>query len=125
MSADEVALASKQTKVCTSVSLCEYASMRTTIDLPDPIFREVKTRAVQQGTTLKQLVTHYIEAGLQGRSASLPAEPRRRPPLPVAIRREPGTPLTPALSNRELKAILEEQDLERHRRATHNSTGEG
>lgn len=40
--------------------------MRTTLDLPDPLFKEVKTRAVQLGVKLKELLATYIEAGLRG-----------------------------------------------------------
>lgn len=86
--------------------------MRTTIDLPDPLFREVKTRAVEQGMKLKDLVANYIEAGLRGKSN--PAEnpiPRSRGPIPIAIARVPGSALTPALSNAQLQAILDEEDL--------------
>jgi hypothetical protein len=86
--------------------------MRTTIDLPDSLFREAKTRAVEQGTSLKQLVTNYIEAGLRGKTAPLSASQRLRSPSPVAIRREPGAVLTQGLTNRQLNAILEEEDLE-------------
>jgi len=86
--------------------------MRTTIDLPDPLFREVKTRAVQQGMKLKDLVANYIEAGLRGTSNSV-ARPalRQRSPIPIAIPRVPGSALTPALSNAQLQAILNEEDL--------------
>ena len=86
--------------------------MRTTIDLPDPLFREIKTRAAQQGVKLKDLVTKYIESGLRGGSPAAPPN-HRREPLPVAIPREPDKPLTPSLSNRELAAILEQDDLAR------------
>lgn len=85
--------------------------MRTTIDLPDPLFREVKIRAVQQGVTLKDLVAKYIEAGLRGQSAPVPAAQRQRPPLPVAIRLDPAKPPTQALSNKELSSLLEDEDL--------------
>jgi hypothetical protein len=92
--------------------------MRTTLDLPDPLFKEVKTRAVQQGVTLKDLLATYIEAGLRG---ALPAEPdsaspKKRPPLPVAIPRIPGAPLHPALTNAELHALLADEDLAEHQR---------
>ncbi len=90
--------------------------MRTTIDLPDPLFREVKTRAVQQGVKLKDLVATYIEAGLRGQSAAVPVTPHQRLPLPVAISRESGKPLTPALTNREMNALLEEEDLATYQR---------
>jgi hypothetical protein len=86
--------------------------MRTTIDLPDPLFREVKTRAVQQGVKLKDLVANYIEAGLQGRINESAIPPRRpRSAIPIAIQRVPGTPATPALSNAQIYTILNEEDL--------------
>jgi len=90
--------------------------MRTTIDLPDPLFREVKTRAVRQGMKLKGLVANYIEAGLRGTSSSAerPA-PRHHSPIPIA--READGTVTPALTNAQLQAILDEEDLaEYHKR---------
>jgi hypothetical protein len=30
--------------------------MRTTIDIPDPLFRELKIRAASEGTTLREMV---------------------------------------------------------------------
>jgi hypothetical protein len=87
--------------------------MRTTLDLPDPLFKEVKTRAVQQGVTLKELLASLIKAGLRSptvpENAIAPAGKRR--PLPVGIPRIQDTPLHPALSNAELHAILDEEDL--------------
>lgn len=38
--------------------------MKTTIDLPDELVREVKLRAVVQGRTVKDLVTEYLSQGL-------------------------------------------------------------
>jgi len=35
--------------------------VRPPFDLPDPLFREVKTRAVQQGVKLKDLVASFGE----------------------------------------------------------------
>ncbi len=92
--------------------------MRTTLDLPDPLFKEVKTRAVQQGVTLKELLAGLIEAGLRSptvpKNAANPAGKRR--PLPVGIPRIPDTPLHPALCNAELYAILEEEDIANYHR---------
>jgi hypothetical protein len=85
--------------------------MRTTIDLPDLLFREMKIRAAQQGVKLKELAAKYIEAGLCEQPAALSTAPRPRAPLPAAIPRDPGKPLVPAISNRELHAILEQEDL--------------
>jgi len=85
--------------------------MRTTIDLPDELFREAKTRAVQQGTTLKSLVTELIRSGLRAQSPAADRAPVQRNPPPVAIRRKPGQAPPPARTNRQLYAMLTEEDI--------------
>jgi len=51
--------------------------MKTTLDIPDPIFRQAKARAALRGVSLRQFVTEAIEekvaAPNAGRSGS--AEP--------------------------------------------------
>lgn len=98
--------------------------MRTTLDLPDPLFKEVKTRAVQEGVKLKDLLAKYIEAGLRAPQTSEPdAAPRKNPyPLPAGIPRKPNSPLHPAMSNAELNAILEEEDMANHLRVISQSS---
>ena len=51
--------------------------MKTTLDLPDHLMRQVKQRAVQQGRPIKELVADYIRQGLHG-SAALPETARRK-----------------------------------------------
>ena len=66
-------------------SLCKYAFMRTTLDLPGDLLREAKAKAVLEGSTLKKLLTRYIESGLR----QMPELSRRgseRSPLPVIPR---------------------------------------
>ncbi|MEX1116418.1 MAG: hypothetical protein WEB53_14300 [Akkermansiaceae bacterium] len=94
--------------------------MRTTLDLPDPLFKEVKTRAVQEGVKLKELLATYIEAGLRAsKTQHSDTSPRTNPyPLPVAWERVPGEPLTPYRTNAELYAILEAEDLENFHRVS-------
>lgn len=86
--------------------LCVHDVMRTTIDIPEDLFREAKTRAVRQGTTFKSLVTQFIRSGLREQS-STEVPPIRRSPAPVAIRRVPGQVPARAMSNRELHDLLE------------------
>ncbi len=86
--------------------------MRTTLDLSDELFREVKTFAARRGTTLKQLVTQFIIAGLESQAEGYNFAIRRAAP-PVAIRRIPGQPPMPTLTNRQLNALLEEEDSKR------------
>ena len=38
--------------------------MRTTLELPDPLFARLKARAASQGVTLKRLLRSYVEQGL-------------------------------------------------------------
>ena len=56
--------------------------MRTTLDLPDPLLRQLKSQAALQGTTLKQLIRDTIERGLHA-----PAKPamaaRKRSAVPT------------------------------------------
>ena len=38
--------------------------MRTTLELPDPLFARLKARAASEQLTLKQLLHSYVEQGL-------------------------------------------------------------
>jgi len=38
--------------------------MRTTLELPDPLFARLKARAAHEQVTLKQLLRSYVEQGL-------------------------------------------------------------
>ncbi len=39
--------------------------MKTTIDIPEPLYRKVKIRAVETGTTLKQIVLNSLAKELE------------------------------------------------------------
>jgi len=39
-------------------------TMKTTIDIPEPLYRQVKVRAAQHGITLRELLLTAIERGL-------------------------------------------------------------
>ena len=83
--------------------------MRKTIDLPEEVFREVKMRAVLEKKTLKELLSECIRSGLQQPSVGM--QVHREPP-PVAIRKNQGLAHTAPLDNRQLNAILEDEELE-------------
>jgi hypothetical protein len=38
--------------------------MRTTLELPDPLFARLRARAATERITLKQLLRHFVEEGL-------------------------------------------------------------
>ena len=83
--------------------------MRTTIDFPDDLFREVKAKAALDGLKLKDLITRYVEQGLrQGALPSAVPLRRRRSELPVA-RKATGSTL-PSLTNADIQRILDEEE---------------
>jgi hypothetical protein len=89
--------------------------MRTTIDIPDDLFRRVKARAALEGRKLKDLIAEYVEQGLDRGPVPDIGERRRRSPLPVIPKAATGRTI-PALSNAEIQAILDQEDAEQANR---------
>ena len=51
--------------------------MKTTIEIPDPLFRKAKSKAAENGQTLKELVTEALQEKLAARAGAAPSgEPR-------------------------------------------------
>ena len=84
------------------------ALVRTTIDLPDELLRQVKAKAALDGMKLKDLITHYVEQGLRGAPPAAPLR-QRRSELPVA-RAATGRTL-PVLTNAEIQRILDDEEV--------------
>jgi hypothetical protein len=63
--------------------------MRTTIDIPDPIYRELKSRAALEGTSVKQLIVQSVSLTLRG-ADKLAARKRNGFP-PVLDSKHPGS----------------------------------
>lgn len=59
--------------------------MRTTVDIPDPLYRELKGKAAAEGRSVKELILRGVEGELQlnpkkrGRRVSLPLVRSKRP----------------------------------------------
>ncbi len=87
--------------------------MRTTLDLPDALFRELKARAAHSGLKLKELLAAYVEAGLHGAPVQIgkTSRDRSRSTLPVA-RRAAGFTI-PALTKIQMQDLLDEEDGQR------------
>jgi hypothetical protein len=49
--------------------------MKTTIEIPDPLFRKAKSKAAERGQTLKELVTEALQEKLAVERSVTPAEP--------------------------------------------------
>ncbi|MDR7435333.1 MAG: ribbon-helix-helix protein, CopG family [Armatimonadota bacterium] len=88
--------------------------MRTTIDLPDDLYRTLKARAALSGVTMRELIRRFIEQGLRQPVVADRSAPGRREPPPVIIPPR-GVPI-PALSRKELRRIEEEEDEKAHAR---------
>ncbi len=87
-----------------------HVFMRTTIDLPDNLFRQAKARAALDGISFKKLITSYVQRGLSLGSQPTTEKPRLlRSKLPI-VRAATGRPL-PGHSNADLFRILEEEEV--------------
>lgn len=79
--------------------------MKTTLVIPDLVFRELKKRAIDRNTTVSELATEYLRQGLDG-----PPKPRRMPRLPSF---SAGPALIDVANREEIYRVL---DAERHAR---------
>ena len=79
--------------------------MRTTIDIPDALFREIKSAAALGGETLKSFVLRAARKELS--TGAVPAR-KNRIELPLVNSKEASYDTSPE----RLNAILEEEDLE-------------
>ena len=73
--------------------------MRTTVDLPDPLFRELKATAARRGTSLKNVIRAAVEQEIRRADR----RPGRRLKFPLLPSREPGV-LDP--TNADIEAFL-------------------
>lgn len=82
--------------------------MRTTLDLPDPLFCELKAQAARQHVKMKDLLKTYVQAGIYGHSPAPSQSRPMRSPLPVA-RRATGKSIR-ALNNAQIQKLLDADD---------------
>jgi hypothetical protein len=100
----------------------ENGGMKTTLELPDALVKQVKLRALEDGRKLKETVADLLRKGLAAKieSADTPFEPTvttdRKTGLP---RIEGGHPANPAneMTPDRVAAILEAQELGWHHAA--------
>ncbi len=85
------------------------AHMRTTIDLPDELFRLAKIAAAERGTTLKALVMQGLRTVL--RESKEKPDSSRLPKLPVKGRK------TYELSNEQIESLLMADEAKRYGRS--------
>lgn len=66
--------------------------MKTTLELPDTLVREIEKKAVLEGRTFKNILIALLRAGIALEASQSPprASPRRRPRAAVVKRRPAG-----------------------------------
>ena len=74
--------------------------MRTTLDLPDETFRELKTLAARRGVTLKSILRRAVENELERPET---ASGRRQVRFPILESKEPASL---ELTNAEIEELL-------------------
>ncbi len=77
--------------------------MRTTLDLPDALLRQLKAQAALDGTTLKSLIAELVERGLAQRGAKPSVVARSK--LPTIVSKRPLAIKNP--SNARLFELLD------------------
>lgn len=75
--------------------------MKTTLIIPDPVFRALKQRAMERGETLSNLATEFLRRGLAEKE-----KPTELPPLPTF---HMGEPLIDISNRDELYRIFDEE----------------
>ena len=86
--------------------------MRTTLDLPDELLKQAKIKAVERGTSLRDLVGAALERELK--QPSEPKPTRKRVRFPIFDSKAPGSL---RLTNAEIAKLEADEDVRRHGRA--------
>lgn len=79
--------------------------MRTTVDLPDDLYRAIKARAALAGLKVRELMVQYLTEGLQ--DAEVGDRPERTTDFPVVI--PPLGRRIPLLSGGEIEELLDQE----------------
>ncbi len=82
--------------------------MKTTLDLPDDLVRQVKLRAVRENRRLKDVFADLLQRGLAQDAGGAPAG-RRRVRLPLVMCAHPARPEQEMTPDRTAAALLDEE----------------
>lgn len=75
--------------------------MKTTVEIPDDLFKRAKVLAAQEGLSMKQLITESLQQRVRGHSP----ETRLEPPWKVAF----GAMRAYRKENRRIEKIIEHE----------------
>jgi hypothetical protein len=92
--------------------LHKNANMRTSLDLPDPLFRTLKANAALQGTTLRDHVVQLIERGMQQPE---PSQAKRAPkPIPAIPTFDFGALPAELMTNKGINEFLMNEEYDNY-----------
>lgn len=88
--------------------------MKTTLDLPDNLVKQVKLRAVHEGRKLKDEIAHLLRKGLAvSRSERQSVEPvitkNKKTGLPQIVCKKPAAPDAEMTPDRVAEILLEQE----------------
>jgi hypothetical protein len=63
--------------------------MRTTVEFPDALYRELKVRAASEGVPMKEIIVECVSARLQ--SQGIVRKPKGKLRIPVIRSKNPGS----------------------------------
>jgi hypothetical protein len=89
--------------------------MKTTLDIPDALYREVKMRAARDGVKIKDVVVKSIADHLHPQATAPKQSVKKKSIFPFF--HGPGGPLLQNKDLRSLSFLDEQDDLERYQRA--------
>jgi hypothetical protein len=96
--------------------LHKNANMRTSLDLPDPLFRTLKANAALQGTSLRDHVIALIERGMNAPlpAANKPAKAYQVPPIPTLPAHYECRLPPELMTNAGINEFLDREELEKY-----------
>jgi hypothetical protein len=88
--------------------------MKTTVEIPNPLFRRVKAHAAMEGLKFKDVIASALSVYLNRPG---PAAKNGSRPCPFPLLRGKTGPLMKEMSNKTIAELEKKEDFERHRRS--------
>ena len=102
------------TRLAGKLVIWENGDVKTTLEIPDQLFKQAKARAAMEGVKLKDFVTSALSAYLAKPKTNAEGQAKS---CPFPLVRGKGGPLLKQMSNQAIAKLEEEDDIERHRRS--------
>ena len=96
------------------MEIWKYGNMKTTLEIPDTVFKQIKARAALEGIKLKDIVADALDLYLRSPREVSKAKGNQ---CPFPIVRGKGGPLLRKLNAEAIAAIEEEEDLQSYGRS--------